>query len=77
MNLEKLPGFDSSENTQESLVQLGEIESSASSTGSNQADLEVESEAGIDAEGHVRGISLDLKLQAGDIVMSMCVWPNL
>lgn len=77
VNLEKLPGFDLSGNIQNSVSQLGEIESSALSIG-NEADLEVESEPEIDAEGHVGGTALDPHLlKCGDVVIMTCVWPKL
>ena len=77
VNLEKLPGFDLSGNIQNSVSQLGEIESRASSIG-NEADLEVESEPEMDAEGHVGGTALDPRLlKGGDVVIMTCVWPKL
>ena len=73
VNLENLPGFDLSGNIQNPVFQLGQMECSASSI-VNEADLEVESEPEIDAEGHVGGIALDpLVLKGGDIVTMMCV----
>lgn len=76
VNLEKIPGFDTSGSVHNSVCQLGEIESSASSI-ANEADLELESEPEMDAEGHVGGMALDPHLlKGGDIVMMQFVWPS-